>query len=276
MSSTPQAGARSTASTNLRRKTSRAPAHDTNDRRALRTRAVRSRASFPISKRARVRCRWPSSSSAASSRACTRSSKPAPASANRSRISCPRVRSGKKIVLSTGTIALQEQLVRKDIPLVDARRSASPLRVTLLKGRNHYLCKREVRADARRPARCRRRARCRRCGRGPIARTTATERSWRSSRTAAGMGTARRRCRRLHRRVLRDTFAIAGSSRSATRPNTPISSSSTTRSFSSISRWAAGCSPPYDVVDSRRSPSVRALGDRRADRHGLARARSAA
>lgn len=30
----------------------------------------------------------------------------------------PAVRSGKKVVLSTGTIALQEQLVRKDIPLV--------------------------------------------------------------------------------------------------------------------------------------------------------------
>jgi ATP-dependent DNA helicase DinG len=52
----------------------------------------------------------------------------------------PAVRSGKKIVLSTGTIALQEQLVRKDIPLVEKALSV-PLRVTLLKGRNHYLCK---------------------------------------------------------------------------------------------------------------------------------------
>jgi ATP-dependent DNA helicase DinG len=52
----------------------------------------------------------------------------------------PAVRSGKKIVLSTGTIALQEQLVRKDIPLVE-RTLGIPLRVTLLKGRNHYLCK---------------------------------------------------------------------------------------------------------------------------------------
>jgi ATP-dependent DNA helicase DinG len=52
----------------------------------------------------------------------------------------PAVRSGKKIVLSTGTIALQEQLVRKDIPLVE-RALGVPLRVTLLKGRNHYLCK---------------------------------------------------------------------------------------------------------------------------------------
>ena len=52
----------------------------------------------------------------------------------------PAIRSRKKIVLSTGTIALQEQLVRKDIPLVE-RALGIPLRVTLLKGRNHYLCK---------------------------------------------------------------------------------------------------------------------------------------
>ncbi|HET9029886.1 MAG TPA: ATP-dependent DNA helicase [Candidatus Aquilonibacter sp.] len=61
----------------------------------------------------------------------------------------PAVRSGKKIVLSTGTIALQEQLVRKDLPLVE-RALGIPLRVTLLKGRNHYLCKQKyerMRAD---------------------------------------------------------------------------------------------------------------------------------
>lgn len=52
----------------------------------------------------------------------------------------PAIRSGKKVVLSTGTIALQEQLVEKDIPLV-ARALETSVRVTLLKGRNHYLCK---------------------------------------------------------------------------------------------------------------------------------------
>ena len=52
----------------------------------------------------------------------------------------PAIRSGKKVVLSTGTIALQEQLVRKDIPLVQEALGV-PLRVTLLKGRGHYLCK---------------------------------------------------------------------------------------------------------------------------------------
>jgi ATP-dependent DNA helicase DinG len=52
----------------------------------------------------------------------------------------PAVRSGKKVVLSTGTIALQEQLVNKDIPLVQHALNV-PIRVTLLKGRSHYLCK---------------------------------------------------------------------------------------------------------------------------------------
>ncbi len=61
----------------------------------------------------------------------------------------PAIRSRKKVVLSTGTIALQEQLVRKDIPLVQ-RALDVPLRVTLLKGRGHYLCKQKferMRAD---------------------------------------------------------------------------------------------------------------------------------
>ena len=52
----------------------------------------------------------------------------------------PALRSGKKVVLSTGTIALQEQLFTKDIPLVLSALD-QPARVTLLKGRGHYLCK---------------------------------------------------------------------------------------------------------------------------------------
>ena len=60
----------------------------------------------------------------------------------------PAFRSGKKVVLSTGTIALQEQLVHKDIPLVE-RRSGLPLRVTLLKGRSAL----SLPAEARRVAR---------------------------------------------------------------------------------------------------------------------------
>jgi ATP-dependent DNA helicase DinG len=52
----------------------------------------------------------------------------------------PALRSGKKVVISTGTIALQEQLVRKDIPLV-VNALGITARVELLKGRNHYLCR---------------------------------------------------------------------------------------------------------------------------------------
>jgi ATP-dependent DNA helicase DinG len=55
----------------------------------------------------------------------------------------PALRSGKKIVLSTGTIALQEQLYTKDIPLV-VRALGIPARVTLVKGRNHYLCRQKL------------------------------------------------------------------------------------------------------------------------------------
>ena len=52
----------------------------------------------------------------------------------------PALRSGKRVVISTGTIALQEQLVRKDIPLV-VEALGIPARVELLKGRSHYLCR---------------------------------------------------------------------------------------------------------------------------------------
>jgi ATP-dependent DNA helicase DinG len=55
----------------------------------------------------------------------------------------PALRSGKKIVVTTATIALQEQLVRKDIPLV-IRALGVPARVELLKGRNHYLCRQKL------------------------------------------------------------------------------------------------------------------------------------
>jgi len=52
----------------------------------------------------------------------------------------PALRSGKKVVISTGTIALQEQLIGKDIPFA-IRVLGVPARAELLKGRNHYLCR---------------------------------------------------------------------------------------------------------------------------------------
>lgn len=46
---------------------------------------------------------------------------------------------GERVVISTHTISLQDQLLRKDIPLVQ-RVIPHPLRAALLKGRQHYLC----------------------------------------------------------------------------------------------------------------------------------------
>jgi ATP-dependent DNA helicase DinG len=52
----------------------------------------------------------------------------------------PALLSGQRIVVSTATLALQEQLLTKDIPLVlDAL--ASKARVVQLKGRSNYLCR---------------------------------------------------------------------------------------------------------------------------------------
>jgi ATP-dependent DNA helicase DinG len=52
----------------------------------------------------------------------------------------PALRSGKRVVISTGTVALQERLVESDIPTVARALGLEP-RVVLLKGRNHYLCR---------------------------------------------------------------------------------------------------------------------------------------
>src|SRR6201994_1144074 len=57
------------------------------------------------------------------------------------------VRNRKRVVVSTHTIALQEQLIEKDIPLLQ---SVYPDEFTavLVKGRNNYLCQRRL-AQAR-------------------------------------------------------------------------------------------------------------------------------
>ncbi|MDH2910776.1 MAG: hypothetical protein HKL92_04110 [Candidatus Eremiobacteraeota bacterium] len=52
----------------------------------------------------------------------------------------PALRSGKRVVISTSTIALQQQLFRKDIPMVARALGLEP-RVVLLKGRSNYLCR---------------------------------------------------------------------------------------------------------------------------------------
>lgn len=47
---------------------------------------------------------------------------------------------GKPIIVSTHTIALQEQLVRKDIPLMQKALQDIPFKAALVKGRSNYLC----------------------------------------------------------------------------------------------------------------------------------------
>jgi predicted DnaQ family exonuclease/DinG family helicase len=53
------------------------------------------------------------------------------------------IRSGDRVVVSTDTIGLQEQLIEKDLPVVKellAEVEPEPLRVASLKGRRNYLC----------------------------------------------------------------------------------------------------------------------------------------
>lgn len=51
----------------------------------------------------------------------------------------PALLSGKHIVISTGTRALQDQLFHRDLPTI-ARALGMPVRVSLLKGRANYVC----------------------------------------------------------------------------------------------------------------------------------------
>ncbi len=52
----------------------------------------------------------------------------------------PALLSGKRVVISTGTKNLQEQLFHKDLPLLRDH-WPNPLRVCVMKGRNNYVCK---------------------------------------------------------------------------------------------------------------------------------------
>jgi ATP-dependent DNA helicase DinG len=52
-------------------------------------------------------------------------------------------RNEEKVVIATGTINLQEQLIHKDLPLV-ARATGWKFDAALLKGRNNYICRRKA------------------------------------------------------------------------------------------------------------------------------------
>ena len=56
----------------------------------------------------------------------------------------PAIRSGRRVVISTATKSLQEQLFQKDIPFL-RKHFAPDLKVALIKGRNNFLCREKVR-----------------------------------------------------------------------------------------------------------------------------------
>src|SRR5947209_7137736 len=63
----------------------------------------------------------------------------------------PVIRSGKRVIISTGTKNLQEQLFFKDIPFLEQHlfgrsvvRIPDKLRVCYMKGRNNYLCRQKL------------------------------------------------------------------------------------------------------------------------------------
>ena len=59
----------------------------------------------------------------------------------------PVIRSGKRVIISTGTKNLQEQLFYKDIPFIEQAlfpNGEGKLNVCYMKGRNNYLCKKKL------------------------------------------------------------------------------------------------------------------------------------
>ena len=51
----------------------------------------------------------------------------------------PALLSGRRVLISTGTKTLQEQILSKDIPAVSAA-LGRPIRATVMKGRSNYVC----------------------------------------------------------------------------------------------------------------------------------------
>ena len=60
----------------------------------------------------------------------------------------PVIRSGKRVIISTGTKNLQEQLFYKDVPFLEqalfGESSSSRLSICYMKGRNNYLCRKKL------------------------------------------------------------------------------------------------------------------------------------
>jgi len=61
----------------------------------------------------------------------------------------PAILSGRRVVISTGTKNLQEQLFFKDIPFLE--KNLGPLRACYMKGRNNYACRQKIYDAEREP-----------------------------------------------------------------------------------------------------------------------------
>src|SRR5688500_2309558 len=55
----------------------------------------------------------------------------------------PAILSGKRIIISTGTKNLQEQIFHKDIPFLQKHLTA-PLKVSYMKGRGNFACRQKI------------------------------------------------------------------------------------------------------------------------------------
>src|SRR5450631_2546649 len=54
----------------------------------------------------------------------------------------PALRTGQRVIISTGTKALQDQLYFRDVPFLESL--LGPLRVCYMKGRANYLCRNKL------------------------------------------------------------------------------------------------------------------------------------
>ena len=64
----------------------------------------------------------------------------------------PALLSGKKVVISTGTKNLQDQIAKKDLPLLEkVFEGERPFKAAIMKGRGNYLCKRRFKSFAQQP-----------------------------------------------------------------------------------------------------------------------------
>src|SRR6202012_2573930 len=63
----------------------------------------------------------------------------------------PALLSGRSVIISTGTRTLQDQLFRRDVPML-ARALGAPVKMALLKGRSNYLCRHRLELAVQQPS----------------------------------------------------------------------------------------------------------------------------